>query len=270
MKPKAPFRYWGAKVRMAPWILDYLPEHNHYVEACAGSAALMAIKEPVDLETLNDTYEEITNFWKVLRNPETCAELIDKVAFTPYSLQEFQNALTVHPTTPTEQAWMFLIRMQMAVVPGKTGWSYCKTGATGKKANKPGRWANMPELLQVTAQRFQKVQITNWDILDLINRLDAPGVLIFVDPPYLEETRPNSTGTKSAYTEDEFPHRDFIEAAIHAQHASFAITHYPHPLYDETIPIVADYSSYRNIPNGDQQRQNDTTIERLYILDRTG
>lgn len=269
MKIRAPFRYWGAKVRMAPWIIEQLPEHTHYVEACAGSAAVMAVKEPVELETLNDTYSEITNFWRILKDPQTCAELIDLVAFTPYSMEEFQLALENEPRNPIEQAYTFLIRMQMAVVPGKTGWSYCKTGATGKKANKPGRWANMPELLTLAAQRFEKVQITNWDILELIDRLDAPGVLIFIDPPYIEETRPNSTKSRSAYVEDEFPHERLIEKIQTTHHASFAATHYPHPLYDQTFPEYTDYNSYRNIPNGDQKRENDKTIERLYILDRT-
>lgn len=44
---RAPFRYWGSKVRMAPWIVDRLPEHDHFVEACAGSASVMAVKPPV-------------------------------------------------------------------------------------------------------------------------------------------------------------------------------------------------------------------------------
>lgn len=271
MRPRAPFRYWGAKVRMAPWIIEHLPEHDHFVEGCAGSAAVMAVKPPVQLETVNDTYGEVVNFWRVLRDQRQTAVLIDMVAFTPYSLHEFNNCLSVHHDDPVERAWAFLVRMQMAVVPGRTGWSYCKTGATGRKANKPGRWANMPELLTVTAARFERVQVTDWDILDLIDRLDAPGVLILVDPPYVDESRPTSTGTSSPYVEDEFDHDAFIAAMHDARHASFAVTHYPHPTYDEAgLTVVGDYGSHRNIPNGDRGRTKDATVERLYVMDRSG
>jgi len=268
MKMRAPFRYWGSKVRMAPWIIERLPEHNHFVEACAGSAAIMAVKPPVDAETLNDTYGEVTNFFRVLRDPEMAADLIDRVAFTPYSLAEFREAGEPAERSEVEQAWAFFVRMQMAVVPGRTGWSYGVKGASAKKANKPGRWSTMPELLQLAAARFDRVQVTDWDICDLIKRLDAPGVLFLVDPPYFDESRPLSTGTSSAYVEDSFDHRAFMDAVQASEHASFAITHYPHDFYDNAEGFVSagDYQSHRNIPNGDGR---DVKAERLYILDRS-
>lgn len=271
MKLRAPFRYWGSKVRMAPWIIERLPEHDHYVEACAGSAAIMAVKPPVDAETLNDIYGEVTNFFRVLRNPSTAADLIDLVAFTPYSLDEFQQAGAVltddAADDPTVRAYAFLVRMQMAVVPGRTGWSYSVKGSSAKKANKPGRWATMPELLRLAAERFERVQITNWDVLDLIDRLDAPGVLILVDPPYIEDSRATSTGTSSGYVHDCFDHEAFIDVMHNAKHASFAVTHYPHPIYDNSGLVNAgDYGSHRNIPNGSGRSVKQ---ERLYVLDRS-
>lgn len=271
VKLRAPFRYWGSKVRMAPWVIERLPEHDHYVEACAGSAAIMAVKPPVDAETLNDTYGEVTNFFRVLRDPSTAADLIDLVAFTPYSLDEFHRAgemLTDDALDdPTVRAYAFFVRMQMAVVPGRTGWSYGVKGPSAKKANKPGRWATMPELLRLAAERFERVQVTDWDVLDLIDRLDAPGVLILVDPPYVEDSRAKSTGTSSAYVHDAFDHEAFIAAMHDAKHASFAVTHYPHPLYDEAdLTVAGDYGSHRNVPNGSGRSVKQ---ERLYVLDRS-
>ncbi len=265
MKPRAPFRYWGSKVRMAPWIIDRLPEHDHFVEACAGSAAIMAVKPPVAAETLNDIYGEVVNFFRVLRDPNSAVRLIDLVAFTPYSLAEFRDADADYDD-PVDRAWAFFIRMQMAVVPGRSGWSYGVQGRSAAKANKPGRWATMPELLQVCAARFERVQVTDWDVLDLIDRLDAPGVLILVDPPYLDESRPTSTGTSSGYVHDTFDHGALIRAMQEAKHASFAVTHYAHPLYDAALPNVGDYESHRNIPNGEGRS---VKAERLYLLDRT-
>lgn len=268
MKPRAPFRYWGSKVRMAPWIVERLPVHDHFVEACAGSAAVMAVKPPVAAETLNDTYGEVVNFFSVLRDPELAADLIDRVAFTPYSLRVFDECGELLDRSPTEvtRAWAFFVRMQMAVVPGRSGWSYGVRGASAVKANKPGRWATMPELLRACVARFERVQISDWDVLDLIERLDAPGVLIFVDPPYADESRPRSLGSSSAYVDDAFDHAAFIAAMHGALHASFAVTHYPHPLYDDAgLTAAGDFGSHRNVPNGEGR---DAQTERLYVLDR--
>ena len=274
MKIRAPFRYWGSKVRMAPWIVERLPEHDHFVEGCAGSASVMAVKPPVAAETLNDTYREVTNFFRVLQDRACLAELVDLVAATPYSLIEFreaglilEDALTPSPDLADEpnvwRAWAFFVRMQMAVVPGRSGWSYGAGGASAKKANKPGRWATMPELLRLCAERFERVQVTDWDIVDLIGRLDKPGVLIFMDPPYTEQSRASSTGTSSGYVEDSFDHGAFLEAVHGAKHARFAITHYPDPLYDDQgFVVLGDYSSHRNVPNGEGR---DVKIERLYL-----
>lgn len=274
MKIRAPFRYWGSKVRMAPWIIDRLPPHDHFVEACAGSAAVMAVKEPVMAETVNDTYGEVVNFFKVIREPATCAELIDLVAATPYSLTEFQDAglvmedyLTPSDDTYTEpnvwRAWAFFVRMQMAVVPGRSGWSYGVRGPSAKKANKPGRWSTMPELLQLAGERFSRVQVSSWDVADLIDRLDVPGTLFLCDVPYTNESRPLSTGASSGYVKDSFDHEAFLAAVHGAKHATFAITHYPDPLYDaQGFDVAGDYESHRNIPNGEGR---DVKVERLYI-----
>lgn len=261
----APFRYWGAKVQMAPWIVERLPIHEHFVESCAGSAAVLAAKPPSMFETVNDVYSEVVNFFRVLRDPALCAELIDRVAFTPYSHIEFLFAADPGPA-PLDRAWGFFVRMQMAVVPGRTGWSYSVGGASARKANKPGRWATMPEHLKAIAARFDRVQVTDWPIEELLSRFDKPGILHFVDPPYLEESRPRSLGASSAYIHDGFDHAGFVAAAQASAHCDILVTHYPHPLYDDgPWRSLGDYESHRNIPNGDGRS---VATERLYQLVR--
>lgn len=100
-------------------------------------------------------------------------------------------------------------------------------------------------------------------MIDLIRVYDVPGVLIFVDPPYTDASRPTSTGASSAYVEDAFDHERFLAAVHGAEHATFAIVHYPDPLYDDAGLVVAgDFASHRNIPNGGNR---DVQIERLYL-----
>jgi DNA adenine methylase len=247
---------------MAPWIIDRLPPHTHFVESCAGSAAVLALKPPVEYETVNDIYEEVVNFFRVLQDPQLAVALIDRVAFTSYAYAEFQRA-AVSTLDPLDRAWGFFVRMQMAVVPGRSGWSYGVAGLAGKKANKPGRWATMPTHLQAVATRFERVQITAWPIEELLARIDAPGVLHFVDPPYLYESRPSSHST---YVCDEFDHPAFVAAVAQTKHAEIWVSHYQHPFYDQgPWEIVGDFVSHRNIANG---RTRSEAVERLYRFRR--
>ena len=266
MRNMAPFRYWGAKVRMASWIIERLPPHEHYVESCAGSAAVMAMKPPSMFETVNDIYGEVVNFFRVLRDPDLCRELIDRVAFTPYSHAEF-IAAAKPGEAPLDRAWGFFVRMQMAVVPGRTGWSYSVGGASAKKANKPGRWATMPAHIKTISRRFDRVQVTDWPITELLSRFDKPGILHFVDPPYFAEARPNSL---EVYVHDNFDHAAFIRAAQATVHADILVTHYPHPMYDNgPWKILGDFESHRNIPNCDTDAEGRAVaVERLYQLVR--
>ena len=62
-KPKAPFGYFGAKLRIASQIVHSLPPHNAWVEAFCGSAALTVAKSPAPIEVINDLDGDIVNFF---------------------------------------------------------------------------------------------------------------------------------------------------------------------------------------------------------------
>jgi DNA adenine methylase len=63
-----PTSYYGAKARLAPWIASLLPPHRTYVEAFAGSAAVLFAKPPSPTEVLNDLDGAVVNFFRVLRD----------------------------------------------------------------------------------------------------------------------------------------------------------------------------------------------------------
>lgn len=258
-----PFSYWGSKAQMAQWIAERLPRHTHFVDACAGSAVVLAVKPPSLFETLNDTNWQVTNFFRVLQDPAQRNELIDRVSFTPYSQVEFQAAGDIFVSN-VEAAWAFFVRMQTASVPGRSGWGYCIDGKAGRKANKPGRWSAMPDHIERIASRFKRVQILRWDICELLQRFDKRGVLFFVDPPYLPESRPTSTGASSAFVCDNFDFDEFHAACRRLNKASVLVTHYPHPFFDnDEWDCVGEFKSHRKNPNHHTRHE---TVERLYRL----
>lgn len=251
---------------MAPWLIERFPPHDHFIEVCAGSAAVLAAKDPVGAETVNDLHGEVVNFFHVLQDRERFDDLVDRVAFTPYAQQVFRDALQSESDDPTDRAYHFFVRMQMAVVPGKTGWACGVKGAATRKANKAGRWATMPEHLRWSAERFERVQVTQLEAIEVMRRFDVPGALLFVDPPYHDDTRPGSVGTQSAYDHDDFDHDTFLEAVNRTAYASVAVVHYQHPDYDATMPLAGTYVSYAYNANGKTRPER---VECLYLIDRS-
>lgn len=271
-KLRPAFKYWGSKVTMAKWAVDLLPHHEHFAEVCAGSAAMLAYKDPTVLETVNDVDGDVVNFFRVVRDPAQRQQLIEAVAFTAYSREEFRRALdAADDLSCVERALAFLIRMNQAVVPGRTGWSYTSSPRSAR-GQRTTRWASLPGEISKIGMRFERVQVESLDAVDFIARYDKVGVLLFIDPPYLDESRPTSTGTSSGYSHefDLADHERLIEAVTNTKYASAAITHYPHEMYDALGWSHYDYGGYKNVANqtsGEDRRQ---AVERLYILDRSG
>jgi len=68
MRP--PFSYYGGKQTLAPEIVKLFPEHNLYCEPFCGGAAVF-FQKPKDIsgvEVLNDTNQELINFFRVCQN----------------------------------------------------------------------------------------------------------------------------------------------------------------------------------------------------------
>ena len=50
-------------------------------------------------------------------------------------------------------------------------------------------WAGLPETIQLAAERLKNAQIEHKDALELISGLYGEDTFIYIDPPYLQDTR---------------------------------------------------------------------------------
>ena len=82
-------KYPGAKWRLARWITDYFPAHEHYVEPFCGSAACFFLKAPSRHEVLNDLNSSIVNLFTVIR--ERGEDLAALIEMTPWSETEYEQ-----------------------------------------------------------------------------------------------------------------------------------------------------------------------------------
>ena len=188
MRAKAPFGYYGAKLRIARRIVQDLPPHNAWVEAFCGSAAVTLAKPPVAIEIINDADGEIVNLFEQLRcNSEG---LCRAIALTPYAREEFELARNDERIgDPLERARRFLARSMMtvnaAVAGGCSGFSFSQSYARGGREARVNRWYNLPERLEKTVERLRGVRIENRDACELVAMFaDRPATLMYLDPPY--------------------------------------------------------------------------------------
>jgi DNA adenine methylase len=228
------FGWYGGKFNHLEWLLPLLPASHHYCEPFSGSASVLLNRAPSPVETYNDIDGEAVNFFRVLRDQGS--ELERAIALTPFSREEFHRAVagSTRDATDLERARRFYIRARQA----RTGlaqtatlgrWANCKDTSRAGMAGVVSRWLGGVEALADIGTRLIRVQIENRPALDLIRLYDSRGTLFYCDPPYLHDTR----GDSSAYgfEMDESEHVALAEV-LHNCKAKVAISGYRNRLMD--------------------------------------
>lgn len=220
--------YPGSKWRIAKFIVDMIPPHITYLEPFFGSGAVLFNKEPSEVETINDLDKRVYNFFKVCRdNPQKLAEA---VYLTPHSRLE-QKLSNNAVDDELEDARAFLVQSWQSIggiQKHKTGWR----SNIDKIGGKIHEWNEIPERILLVAERLKQVQIENQDALKLIERYNRENVFIYIDPPYVLETR------KSRFYQTEFENNqheillDLLSADFKAQ---VIISGYEHEMYNQKL-----------------------------------
>jgi len=237
MTIRPPFPYYGAKGRLAAWLASLLPvDHRVYVEPFAGSAAVLCAKAPSRFEVINDLDGNVITFFRMLRDRE--ADLTRAVRLTPYSREEFRAADLDADLDDLERARRFFTRCSQSFNAAGSGRGHAASWSTGSPSapDRPGIVANRVERLYEVAERLRRVVVDNRDACETIARYDGPSVAMYLDPPYLAETRSGlatrSGGDYGHDTNTEADHRAIAEALAGVR-ATVLVSGYPSALYDE-------------------------------------
>lgn len=183
-------KYPGAKWGISDWIIGFFPKHHSYLEPFFGSGGVFFNKDRSNIETVNDLDGEVVNLFECIReDPE---RLADSVYFTPYSLAVYNQAYEKEiPKDRFERARRLMIRCNMGhgfrTSGERVGWKRDLAGRERAYAAKA--WCDLPEEIIQTAERLRGVQIECTRADALIQKFNAPEVLIYCDPPYLLQTR---------------------------------------------------------------------------------
>lgn len=224
-------RWHGGKWRIAPWVIERMPQHEAYVEPFGGGASVLLRKARARLEIYNDLDAGLARFFRTLRT--RAADLAEAVALTPFSRDDFAEAY--QPAgDDLEHARRFLIRSHMGF--GSNGANRV-TGfrAAGLRAGSlpVHQWCALPHVITQTAERLRGVVIENRPAVDVMLANDGASVLHYVDPPYLSSTR-SDAGADYAHEMTDDDHAALLDVVCSLR-GTVILSGYASDLYDARL-----------------------------------
>ncbi len=221
--------YLGGKMRLADRLIALMPPHQHYVEPYAGSLAVLLAKPPAAHETVNDLDGDLVTFWRVLRDRPD--DLARTCALTPHSRAE-QAASYREDDDPDDierarRVWVQLTQGR-AAIRTRTGWRHYGDPADSTMSM-PGYLAGYVARIHPAAARLARVSLECRPALDVIGSYGTHrNVLLYVDPPYLGETRSPGSYRHEMTDQD---HRE-LAAALREARAAVVLSGYASALYE--------------------------------------
>src|SRR5450755_3892518 len=177
-----PLSYIGGKNRLAKKIISILPEHTTYVEPFAGGAQVLFHKQPSNVEVLNDLDFEIVNFFRVCQ--WHYEEFVRYLRFCLVSRKLHELHLATNPATLTDiqraGRFFYLQKNSFGGLILKQKFHY---GVTQPSNYNPAR---IPEIIERTHKRLERVQIESLPYEKILEKYDRPTTLFYLDPPYWE------------------------------------------------------------------------------------
>lgn len=231
-------KYPGSKWNIARQLVELIPAHHSYVEPFAGSLAVLFNKPPSNIETINDLDNDVVNlFWCIQQDAEKLSRLI---MTTPYSRQMYDDAFKNDPiremmigADPYHEACQFLVKCWQGhgfrTNGYKVGWKNDVQGRESMYAL--WNWYRLPEWIIEVAERLRKVQIENRPAMEVIQRFDYENVFMYLDPPYLLDTR---AGKQYKHEMTDADHEELLKLILKSK-ARIMISGYESEMYNDYL-----------------------------------
>lgn len=230
-------RYPGGKGHNAKKINQYIPNGNIYLEPYCGMASLFAMQTKFAAYALNDIDQHIITLMRVLQNEQQYQELMRRLIYTPYSVDEFAKAIEIYTSktedNPIIKSWAFLVKQ----IQGFSGISKTK-GNWGRslQANNNGMilynyWQKKIANLNWWHEKLMGVYLDNKDALEFIPYWDATDNVFYIDPPYIKSTRLTTTRDIYHNESDDEHHKELVNILTSLK-GKAVLSCYDSPIYD--------------------------------------
>jgi DNA adenine methylase len=180
-QPALPIIPWlGGKRRLADRLIPLFPQHDCYVEAFCGGAALYFLRPmPAPVEVLNDLNGELVNLYRVVQNH--LEEFVRQFKWAISSREVFKWHQMTAPATLTDiQRAARFYYLQHHAFGGKVEGQSFGTATTTPSVN----LLRIEESLSNAHLRLAGVHIENMPWHTCVERYDRPHTFFYCDPPY--------------------------------------------------------------------------------------
>lgn len=228
-------KYPGSKWNIAEQLANMIPLHHSYVEPYFGSGALLFNKPPSDIETVNDLDSDVTNLFKCIQKDADRLAML--IVTTPYSREIYDRQFEITEGAvcidPYERAAGFLVKCWQGhgfrTNGFKVGW---KNDVQGRESAYALRnWYYLPGWITDIAERLRMVQIENKPALEVIERFNYGNVFMYIDPPYLLNTR---HGKQYMHEMTDSDHEELLRTLLRSR-AKIMISGYESDMYNDYL-----------------------------------
>jgi DNA adenine methylase len=170
----------GGKRRLAKTILPLFPIHQCYVEPFAGGAALFFLKEPAEVEVLNDINLELVTLYRVVQHhlEEFCRQF--KWALVSRKIYEWAQMTNPETLTDIQRSARFYYLQKLA----SGGKVHGQTFGTATTSPPRLNLLRLEEDLSQAHLRLSRVCIEHLPWERCIEKYDREHTLFYCDPPY--------------------------------------------------------------------------------------
>lgn len=236
-------RYPGGKGNWVERLLPLIPRSPRtFVDVFGGGGSVILSRPPsAGVDVYNDLDGALATLMRVLGDEALFERFHRKVATTLYSREAQNRAIDVvtgfrerDPATvvsdehAVDVAWAIYTQMNQSVAGAvkrtKGQWPKDRTSRVYV-----AQWLGMVEMLPEIHARFRNVQVEQRPALEVIEYFDSPATALYLDPPYVHDTRPD---THNMYTHEmtNEAHEALVEA-IAAADSAVTVSGYDHPIY---------------------------------------
>jgi len=170
----------GGKRRLAKHLLPLFPAHQCYVEPFAGGAALYFMKEPSEVEVLNDINGDLVNLYRVIKHH--LGEFVQQFRWALVSRQMYDwlKETPPEPLTDIQRAARFFYLQKMAFGGTVASQTFGTATTTAPRMN----LLRIEEDLSTTHLRLSRTYIEHLPWAACMRRYDRAHTLFYLDPPY--------------------------------------------------------------------------------------
>lgn len=223
------FPWFGSKARLSKWIIHLMPKHEKYAEIFGGSGAVLLRKPVAKVEIFNDINEGITNFFGVVRDSNKIKELKLKLELSPYNESDFHKFKESWKTEVNEIEkafqWYYVAQLSFSGIWGK-GPRFAVSSSDNVKS-----YISSIVNLDLLYERIKHVQILNRDWRKCFDLCNDKSFLIYLDPPYIPETRVDGKYPDEINNLD---HKELVDRIVSSK-AMIILSGYGHSIYNKLL-----------------------------------